>query len=142
MSRIIKTETPAMRRRNILKLLASLPIIEETDDHNQQTRNDILAFIILSLAEIEKTLQESIGPWEKRGFWNKAENLKKEWGWVVKTKNLLIHLEKTRGWEKWPFEVEENFEHFKEKRNSHKKSDNFWEGSYQIYLNKKKPVAK
>lgn len=137
MSRLINPETPAVRRRNIIKLLAAMPICKDPDSFKPQMRNDLLAFIILSLEEIEKTIQESTIPWEKRGFWNKADQLQKEWSWVGNVKYLLIHLEGHSGWEKWPEDLADFYKNIKFDQNSLIKLKEFWEGSYQKYLKQK-----
>jgi len=79
MSKVINTESPAVRRQKILRLIA---IIVNQLGSVEQTRseiNDQIAFIYLSLIEIEKTIKATLKPWEKRDYWVKADKFRAEW---------------------------------------------------------------
>jgi hypothetical protein len=47
---------------------------------NKKTR-DLAAFISIALEEIARTIDESVGAWEKRGYWIKADRFRMEWAW-------------------------------------------------------------
>ena len=49
-----------------------------------QTTYDLLAFIALSLKEIEETIDISVAAWEKRGYWVKADRYRMEWNWSAR----------------------------------------------------------
>jgi hypothetical protein len=47
---------------------------------NDQTR-DLAAFIALSLCAIFDTIDVTVLPWEKRGYWVKADHFRLQWDW-------------------------------------------------------------
>ena len=49
-------------------------------EQNQETL-DLVAFIAIGLEDIYKSVELSIGPWEKRGYWLKADRYRLEWEW-------------------------------------------------------------
>ncbi len=46
-----------------------------------ETTRDLLAYVALSLISIGETIDESVGAWEKRGYWVKADRYRMEWAW-------------------------------------------------------------
>ena len=47
---------------------------------NDLTR-DLAAYIAIALEDIAKTIDESVGAWEKKGYWVKADRFRLEWEW-------------------------------------------------------------
>ncbi len=43
---------------------------------------DLAAYIALSLAEIADTIEKTVEPWEKRGYWLKADRFRLDWEWA------------------------------------------------------------
>jgi hypothetical protein len=43
---------------------------------------DLAAYISLSLVEVNSTIEASVGAWEKRGYWVKADKFRLEWEWA------------------------------------------------------------
>ena len=43
---------------------------------------DLAAYIAFSLEEISSTIEVSVGAWEKRGYWVKADKFRLEWEWA------------------------------------------------------------
>jgi hypothetical protein len=43
---------------------------------------DLAAFVAISLEEINGTIEASVGAWEKRGYWVKADKFRLEWEWA------------------------------------------------------------
>ncbi|HOD04754.1 MAG TPA: hypothetical protein PKH92_06875 [Anaerolineaceae bacterium] len=81
MSRVIHTETAGKDRtrlsRAVVLALRELMHLSEPDD----TARDLAAFIALALLEIAETVDQSVGAWEKRGYWVKAERFRMDWDW-------------------------------------------------------------
>lgn len=113
-----------------------MPAIQEAGN-DPKKRNDMIAFIILSLGEIEKTVNDTIAPWEKRGYWTKAEHFTREWLWVKAIKDQLIQSEKPDGWKDWPEALNHLFVKLASIKPTRKKLDGFWEGSYNLYKKQK-----
>lgn len=55
---------------------------------NPQTK-DLASYIAISLLEIGDTIDASVGAWEKRGYWVKADRFRMEWMWTVEIGNQL-----------------------------------------------------
>ncbi len=138
MSRIVNSETPGKSRNSILKLLVNIQPYLQKASIDQSNRNDMVAFIILSLGEIEKTIQDTILPWEKRGYWSKAEQFTADWEWVNKIRNILIKEESPKGWERLPVVLNDLDTHLVEIKPTRKNLGDFWVGSYRIYQSQKK----
>jgi len=132
MSKVINTESPAVRRQKILRLIA---IIVNQLGSVEQTRseiNDQIAFIYLSLIEIEKTIKATLKPWEKRDYWVKADKFRAEWLWVGEIRRSLKIRQLDSGWLSIPDEIAslakkltgvEPIKRFK--------NEKFWIGAYQ-----------
>jgi len=133
MSHIVNSETPGKRRTSILKLLANLQPEIDSQNISQEIRNDVIAFVILSLTELEKTIHETIVPWEKRGYWTKAEQFTAEWNWVSSIKSRMLNTETSKGWTDWPEEIIRLKEHLINIKPTRKKMGSFWMGSYKRY---------
>ena len=52
---------------------------QQTIDTNTK---DLAAFIGVALQAVHDTVERSVGPWEKRGYWVKADKFRLEWGWT------------------------------------------------------------
>ena len=137
MSRIVNSETPGKNRNSILKLLVNIQPHLQKANIDQSNHNDMVAFIILSLGEIEKTIQDTILPWEKRGYWSKAEQFAADWEWVNKIRNILIKEESSKGWERLPVVLNDLYSHLVEIKPTRKNLGEFWSGSYKIYQSQK-----
>ncbi|HEX6303832.1 MAG TPA: hypothetical protein VFZ76_06560 [Anaerolineales bacterium] len=48
---------------------------------DDETRN-LAAFIGLALQAVYETIDETVTPWEKRGYWLKADRFRLEWEWT------------------------------------------------------------
>ena len=138
MSRIINSNTPVQQRVKILKLISETVMILKEQPKLTRDSNDLIAFVILSLTEIEKTLIQSITPWEKRGYWVKADQFRKEWKWVSVVKNKLLQTLTVNGWQQMPQEIEglaEKLIPFEPLKRM--KGIDFWKGAYSVLKNGK-----
>lgn len=43
---------------------------------------DLAAYIVLALEEINKTIDTAATAWEKRDYWVKADQFRREWAWI------------------------------------------------------------
>ncbi len=137
MSRIISTETPGRKRASIFKLIVSLMPAIRAEKVTTEARNDIVAFIVLSLDEVDKSVQGTLAPWEKRGYWSKADHFRMEWEWVSQVRESIIKEETPAGWQKWPEALVKVFVHLADIKQPRKKMGRFWEGSYMLYKKQK-----
>jgi len=51
---------------------------------------DVLAFLALSLGELQASIEETATAWERRSYWVKADRFRAEWSW---TADMLRRLE-------------------------------------------------
>lgn len=63
--------------KGIVKALRELKQKRETDLESF----DLIAFMILALERIYETIDQSVGAWEKRGYWLKADRYRRDWEW-------------------------------------------------------------
>jgi hypothetical protein len=87
--------------------------------------------------EVEKTIDESVRPWEKREYWVKADAFREDWAWVKDLRKKLLAKFNTNDWQSMEWEIEDLREKLSLveplKRIEHQE---FWKGAYQT-LNEK-----
>lgn len=82
MSRVINPNAPGKDRNRFKKGIAlALRELSKSKDTNERTR-DLVAFIVLALEGIEKTVDVTSTAWEKRDYWIKADRFRREWEWA------------------------------------------------------------
>jgi len=81
MSRIIKTDTVGKQRTQLTKAvmitIRELAAKKQVDDEAR----DMAAFLALALTAIYNTIDESVKAWEKRDYWMKADQFRRDWAW-------------------------------------------------------------
>jgi hypothetical protein len=138
MSRVINSDSPGQIRNRLLKLVWTTTTEINQSKFSEIELNDAIAFVILSLAEIERTISLTTAPWEKREYWVKADQFRGEWNWVGEAKTRLIQSRTEKGWLSVPPEIEALVAKLKEhepSRRSQRKA--FWKGAYSIFVAKK-----
>jgi hypothetical protein len=82
LSRLIKTDGVGKRRnrlcRAVVLAVRGLAVKGEVDDEAR----DMAAFIAIALGEIHETVDESVRAWEKRDYWLKADQFRRQWDWA------------------------------------------------------------
>jgi hypothetical protein len=82
MGRVISTENLATDRTRLMKAMAlALPQLARQPGFNTEAR-DLAAFLVLALDGISASVERSVLPWEKRGYWLKADRFRMDWAWV------------------------------------------------------------
>ena len=82
MSRVIKLEDIGKERTQLTRaiVLALRELMTQTEPDEQS--RDLSAFIAMALEAIDETIDQTIVPWEKRGYWLKADRFRLEWEWT------------------------------------------------------------
>jgi len=82
MSQVINRNNYSSQRSSYLRFISTA--LEQYDNKKTtiEEKRDITVFILLTLLEIQKSIQKTIQPWEKRGYWVKADQFRAEWQWV------------------------------------------------------------
>ena len=130
MGRVINSELPSKRRENVCRLI--LTAIEDSHQFklNRSSLNDLVAFIILSLMEVEKTVVQTSTQWESRGYWVKAESFRAEWAWVTRLEQSLNDKKGDSGWSERPEELEKLQAQLNGYKPIKKIKSGFWLGAY------------
>jgi hypothetical protein len=82
LSRIIKLDgTGKQRNRLTRSIVFAIRILMQQTEINQETR-DIASYIALALNAIFETIDTTVEPWEKRGYWVKADRFRMKWAWT------------------------------------------------------------
>ena len=75
MTRVIHTENLAAERNRLMKGMAlALRELTKLAAFNTQAR-DLAAFLVLALDGVAETIEHSVQPWEKRGYWLKGGSI-------------------------------------------------------------------
>lgn len=89
MGRVINPDSAGKERNRLAKevVLAIRELMKQSqpDSHSR----DLAAFIAIALSQIWETIDVSVGAWEKRGYWVKAERFRIEWGWTERQGNAM-----------------------------------------------------
>jgi hypothetical protein len=69
-------------RNQLMRALAiSLRELMQQAAPGAKTR-DLAAFIVMLLENIAATIDRTVEPWEKRGYWVKADRFRLDWDWA------------------------------------------------------------
>jgi hypothetical protein len=81
MGRVINPDGVGKERTRLVKgtVLAMRELMRQSAPDD--TSRDLAAFIALALIEISQTIDTSVGAWEKKGYWVKADRFRLEWDW-------------------------------------------------------------
>jgi hypothetical protein len=63
---------------------------------------DLVAFLALALNEIHATIDVTCLAWEKRDYWLKADQFRREWGWAGRTAEKLERVVLGDEWQNLP----------------------------------------
>jgi hypothetical protein len=55
-----------------------------------ESSRDLAAFIGIALQDLYATVDSSVGAWEKRGYWVKAERFRMEWEWSQRQGDKMV----------------------------------------------------
>lgn len=82
MSRLIKTDGVGKRRDRLVRaVVLAVRGLAGKGGVDEEAR-DMAAFIAIALGEIHETVDESVRAWEKRDYWIKADQFRRQWGWA------------------------------------------------------------
>ena len=82
MGRVINTENLATERNRLLKGMAlAVREMGKKSSYDDEAR-DLAAFLVLALDAVAESVERSVLPWEKRGYWVKADRFRMDWAWA------------------------------------------------------------
>ena len=136
MSRITHVDgTPTQQRnairRSIAEILRHLMEKKAIDDETK----DMLAFIVVGLRGMNDSIDSSATAWEKRDYYIKADQLRREWLWLPDTANRLEAILRSNDWATAPIELAGLAARFSDvKVATFTKSSTLWQGAYKKLL--------
>jgi hypothetical protein len=89
LGRIINPEGSGKERNRITRSVALALRELMSQNHADEKTKDLAAYISLALQEIDETVEASVAPWEKRGYWVKADRFRLEWIWAGQLGNKM-----------------------------------------------------
>ena len=120
MSRIIKLDNIGTERKRLVRaIVISLRELSRQSDESDLTR-DLLAFITFCLLTLAKGVETTVAPWEKRGYWVKADRFRLEWEWTGRAGEKLQDFLLQDQWEEIPALLAEVSQHFSKEKVSEK----------------------
>jgi len=82
LGRVINTENLATERNRLLKAIAlAVREMGKKSSYDDEAR-DLAAFLVLALDAVAEGVERSVLPWEKRGYWVKADRFRMDWAWA------------------------------------------------------------
>ena len=98
MGRYINLESADKNRTKLVRLVSvALKELMRQSQIDGKTR-DLVAFMAMALLEISKTIDPTVEPWEKRGYWVKADRFRREWSWAEKLGDKLYSALSAEDW--------------------------------------------
>jgi hypothetical protein len=95
----VNTDGVGRQRERLMKAvtlaLKTLATRQQVDDEVR----DLVAFMALALNEIHETIDVTCQAWEKRDYWLKADQFRREWAWAGRMGDKL---ERVVLGEQWP----------------------------------------
>jgi hypothetical protein len=84
LGRIINPEGAGKQRQRLSRsiVLAIRELMKQSEINRDVC--DLASYIALGLAAIDKTIDQTVEPWEKRGYWIKADRFRLQWDWTQK----------------------------------------------------------
>lgn len=136
MGNLINPDNSGKRRDRYVKatVLAMRELVnrKKVDDEVR----DLTAFIVLTLQQIDETIDETCKAWEKRDYWIKADRFRNDWFW---TKSAAVKLEQALLENKWnlvPAVVKEMAKHLQNVTPPKRDWGTPWNGAYAVLLAK------
>jgi len=96
---------------------------------------DLVALIVLSLREIQGTIEQATEAWEKRDYYLKAERFRSEWSWVRQMADHTAEALQRERWDELSLLLAQLFPHFSDVRVIRlTRPPSVWEGAYERLL--------
>jgi len=141
LSNLINPDNAGKRRDRYVKAtaLAMRELVgkKKVDD---QTR-DLTAFIVLTLQQIDSTIDETCTAWEKRDYWLKADRFRHEWLWTKAAAAKLEQAVVENKWQLVPPAVRDMAKHLQKVTLPKRDWGTPWDGAFALLLEKRAKEA-
>jgi hypothetical protein len=136
MGRIINSDgTPTQQRNAIRRTIAEiLRRLMEKKAIDAEAK-DMMSFIVYGLRTMDQSIDSSASAWEKRDYYVKADQFRREWLWLPDTANRLDAMIRSSDWATMPIELAGLASRFSDVRiATMTKSPILWQGAYKKLL--------
>jgi len=133
MSRITHIDgTPTQQRNAIRRTIAEiLRHMMDKKTIDAETK-DMLAFIVYGLRTMDQSIDQSATAWEKRDYYIKADQLRREWLWLPDMAQRLEEILRADDWATAPIELAGLAARFSDIRiATFTKPPTLWQGAYK-----------
>lgn len=91
MGRVVSTDNVRTERTRLKKglVLAIRELMRQSGESDLS--RDLIAYILLSLDRITETIDISVEAWEKRDYWLKADQFRRDWSWASIIADRIRH---------------------------------------------------
>ena len=136
MSRITNIDgTPTQQRNAIRRTIAEiLRRLMEKKAIDAEAK-DMMSFIVFGLRTMDQSIDSSASAWEKRDYYVKADQFRREWLWLPDTANRIDVMIRSNDWATLRLELAGLASRFSDVRiSTFTKSPALWQGAYQKLL--------
>lgn len=98
---------------------------------------DLTAFIVLTLRQIDETIDETCKAWEKRDYWIKADRFRQDWFWTKPAADKLEQAVTENKWALLPTVVKDMAKHMSNVNLPKRDWGTPWQGAYGVLLEKR-----
>ena len=136
MSRITNIDgTPTQQRNAIRRTIAEiLRRLMEKKAIDAEAK-DMMSFIVFGLRTMDQSIDSSASAWEKRDYYVKADQFRREWLWLPDTANRIDVMIRSNDWATLPLELAGLASRFSDVRiSTFTKSPALWQGAYKKLL--------
>jgi hypothetical protein len=136
MSRITNIDgTPTQQRNAIRRTIAEiLRRLMEKKAIDAEAK-DMMSFIVYGLRTMDQSIDSSASAWEKRDYYVKADQFRREWLWLPDTASRIEAMIRSNDWATMPIELAGLASRFSDVRiATFTKSPILWQGAYKKLL--------
>jgi len=102
LSRIVSVDSTGTERQRLRRTIAeALHRLMAKSELDEEAR-DLAALIVLALREIDVGIDRSASAWEKRGYFVKADRLRRDWEWAPRAADRMANLISGGDWARLP----------------------------------------
>jgi hypothetical protein len=83
LGRLVKPDNVGKTRERLMKAMTLTLRGLATRASLDETARDMAAFLALALIEINETIDVTCAAWEKRDYWLKADQFRRDWMWAL-----------------------------------------------------------
>ena len=141
MSRVINLNSPGKIRSQMMRTAAEvIRRLSQKTTVDSEVR-DMSAMLVYCFRQINAGIDESVGAWEKRDYWVKAERFRSSWLWVGKAADDLESIIRDETWEELPGTLVGVLPYFEDiKIARFTRNPSLWDGAYDRLMKEEPQV--